>query len=181
MERRSFLEALAGLTSGLLLPHGPSGGGPGLEDRFGTLLPQRRLGNTGESVTMLGVGGWHIGRMNARDAQAAIEGGVRFFDSAEQYQGGRQRTASRALPVSVLITGPDDPEMLKEKSSRRAPLTGWTNRSARPSSGKWPTWTMRRSNSTRRNMLFTRCNTPAERQHGGDRRQDCYSPRPACV
>ncbi len=42
---------------------------------------------------MLGVGGWHIGRMDERDAQATIEtalaGGVRFFDSAESYQTGR--------------------------------------------------------------------------------------------
>ena len=42
---------------------------------------------------MLGLGGWHIGRMNARDAQAtiesAMEGGIRFFDSAESYQNGR--------------------------------------------------------------------------------------------
>ena len=42
---------------------------------------------------MLGVGGWHIGRMDERDAQATVEtalaGGVRFFDSAESYQTGR--------------------------------------------------------------------------------------------
>lgn len=41
---------------------------------------------------MLGLGGWHIGRMSERDAQEAIElaleGGIRFFDSAESYQGG---------------------------------------------------------------------------------------------
>ncbi len=93
MDRRRFLESLAGLTSGLLLS------GPSLaafdtkrRDRLGDILPQRKLGNTGEAVTMLGVGGWHIGRMNERDAQAtieaALEGGVRFFDSAESYQGG---------------------------------------------------------------------------------------------
>ena len=41
---------------------------------------------------MLGVGGWHIGRMHEAAAQAtiekALEGGVRFFDSAESYQNG---------------------------------------------------------------------------------------------
>ncbi len=56
-------------------------------------LPRRPFGRTNEEVTMLGLGGWHIGRMNARDAQAtiesAMEGGVRFFDSAESYQNGR--------------------------------------------------------------------------------------------
>jgi aryl-alcohol dehydrogenase-like predicted oxidoreductase len=94
MDRRRFLESLAGVTSGLLVS------GTSLadfdaspRDRLGDLLPQRKLGRTGETVTMLGVGGWHIGRMNERDAQrtieAALEGGVRFFDSAESYQGGR--------------------------------------------------------------------------------------------
>lgn len=90
MERRSFLKSMAGLTSGLLLSPRRSDAAP--RDRVGELLPQRRLGKTGENVTMLGVGGWHIGRMSERDAQAtieaALEGGVRFFDSAEQYQNG---------------------------------------------------------------------------------------------
>ena len=93
MRRRTFLESLAGLTSGVFLsPRGLFDSGNAPADRFGELLPQRKLGKTGESVTMLGVGGWHIGRMNERDAQAtieaAIEGGIRFFDSAESYQGG---------------------------------------------------------------------------------------------
>ena len=61
-------------------------------DRLGKLLPTRTLGRTGEAVTILGVGGWHIGRMSERNAQAtieaALEGGVRFFDSAEGYQDG---------------------------------------------------------------------------------------------
>lgn len=51
---------------------------------------------------MLGVGGWHIGRMSEKDAQAtleaALEGGVRFFDSAEQYQrGGSERYLGKLL------------------------------------------------------------------------------------
>lgn len=71
-------------------------------DRLGEVLPQRKLGATGEAVTMLGVGGWHIGRMSEREAQAtieaALEGGVRFFDSAESYQdGGSERHLGRFL------------------------------------------------------------------------------------
>lgn len=89
MDRRRFLESLAGLTAGILAARRPGGAD---RDRLGPLLPQRLLGRTGEAVTMLGVGGWHIGRMSERDAQATIEaalaGGVRFFDSAESYQGG---------------------------------------------------------------------------------------------
>lgn len=51
---------------------------------------------------MLGVGGWHIGRMSEGDAQetieTALEGGVRFFDSAESYQsGGSERYLGKFL------------------------------------------------------------------------------------
>lgn len=93
INRRSFLKSLAGLTAGVLLPSYTSIGAEGKSsDRLGGLLPTRLLGRTGEAVTMLGVGGWHIGRMSERDAQetieAALEGGVRFFDSAESYQSG---------------------------------------------------------------------------------------------
>ena len=67
---------------------------PEISDRFGTLLPQRELGSTGKLVTMLGTGGAHVGRSEAEaEAQAivetAIEGGVRFFDTAHAYQSGR--------------------------------------------------------------------------------------------
>jgi len=93
MERRVFLKSLAGLTAGILLPRRVfANKSEKSTDRLGELLPIRVLGRTGESVTMLGVGGWHIGRMNERDAQetieAALEAGVRFFDTAESYQSG---------------------------------------------------------------------------------------------
>jgi len=91
--RRSFLKILGGATAGILVHSGrgaladaPS------SDKLGQLLPMRKLGRTGEAVTMLGVGGWHIGEMSERDAQETIEtalaGGVRFFDSCESYQKG---------------------------------------------------------------------------------------------
>jgi len=41
---------------------------------------------------MLGLGGFHVGSLSDREAQAMIEaaiaGGIRFFDNAQQYQGG---------------------------------------------------------------------------------------------
>jgi aryl-alcohol dehydrogenase-like predicted oxidoreductase len=91
--RRSFLQILAGATAGILLHSGRGAlGDAASSDRLGQLLPKRKLGRTGESVTMLGVGGWHIGRMSERDAQETIEtalaGGIRFFDSSESYQNG---------------------------------------------------------------------------------------------
>jgi len=62
-------------------------------DRLGELLPQRAFGSTGEYVTMLGLGGAHIARMDEKEAQktieAALEGGIRFFDNAESYGSGR--------------------------------------------------------------------------------------------
>ena len=60
---------------------------------MGKFYPKGKLGKTGEYVTMLGTGGYHIGWTTERDAQevieAALEGGVRFFDTAESYSDGR--------------------------------------------------------------------------------------------
>jgi aryl-alcohol dehydrogenase-like predicted oxidoreductase len=62
-------------------------------DRIGDLLPQRFLGSTGEKVTMLGLGGAHIGIImdeptSEKVIEAAIEGGIRFFDNAWGYANG---------------------------------------------------------------------------------------------
>ena len=61
-------------------------------DPLGQALPRRLLGRTEEKVTMLGLGGFHVGSLSEHDAQAmieaAIEGGIRFFDTAQQYQNG---------------------------------------------------------------------------------------------
>jgi aryl-alcohol dehydrogenase-like predicted oxidoreductase len=58
-------------------------------DALGALLPLRKLGKTQEAVTMLGVGGSHIAVTTERDAheviESAIQGGVRFFDTAHNY------------------------------------------------------------------------------------------------
>ena len=97
--RRSVLKYLAGFTAGILLASKANAQNKAVNskgDRLGTLLPQRILGRTGEAVTMLGVGGWHIGAMSERDAQEtieiALESGVRFFDTAESYQAGGSET-----------------------------------------------------------------------------------------
>ncbi|MCK5729653.1 MAG: aldo/keto reductase [Draconibacterium sp.] len=91
-DRRNFLKNLAGVTAGLSLS-GTAFGSEKTTDRMGEVLPKRKLGRTGEYVTMLGTGGYHVGWTTERDAQevveAAIEGGVRFFDTAESYSKGR--------------------------------------------------------------------------------------------
>ncbi len=94
IDRRGFLKSVAGLTTGILLSSACAEGGEenSTSDRLGPLLPMRKFGRTGEAVTMLGVGGWHIGGMEEAEAQktleTALEGGIRFFDSAEAYQAG---------------------------------------------------------------------------------------------
>lgn len=93
-DRRMFLKSLAGATAGLSLA------GPAMaandRDRLGEILPKRKLGRTNEYVTMLGTGGYHIGWTTERDAQevieASLEGGVRFFDTAESYGDGMSET-----------------------------------------------------------------------------------------
>lgn len=98
IDRRAFLKSLAGLTTGILISSTSVEGQEAKpsSDRLGTLLPLRKFGRTGESVTMLGLGGWHIGEMDEKEAQKtldiALEGGVRFFDSAESYQNGGSET-----------------------------------------------------------------------------------------
>ena len=89
-KRRTFIKKISGLTAGIMVPVSHfSFGKIANSDKWGTVLPKRKLGKSGVEVTMLGVGGYHIGWTTERDAQAvieaAIEGGVRFFDTAESY------------------------------------------------------------------------------------------------
>jgi len=91
--RRDFLRNMAGITAGMMLPVGWAYGRPGAEsDKLGALLPMRKLGSTGEEVTMLGLGGYHVGWTTENDAreviETAIEGGIRFFDTAHGYVNG---------------------------------------------------------------------------------------------
>ncbi len=91
-DRRTFLKSLAGITAGLSLSHSAYSKEEETRDRLGEVLPKRKFGRTGEYVTMLGTGGYHVGWTTERDAQevieAALEGGVRFFDTAESYSSG---------------------------------------------------------------------------------------------
>lgn len=56
-------------------------------------IPTRLFGRSGERVSILGFGGWHIGvpktdRAAVRLAHAAIDAGVTFFDNAWDYNDG---------------------------------------------------------------------------------------------
>ncbi|MEW6234678.1 MAG: aldo/keto reductase [Candidatus Omnitrophota bacterium] len=92
-DRRQFIQSIAALAAAAMAP--PLSFAEAAEkkkDRLGDWLPTRPLGKTGEAVTMLGIGGYHFGDASEKDAQelmeAALEGGVRFFDNAVQYQNG---------------------------------------------------------------------------------------------
>ena len=99
LKRREFMVMLAGCTVGLMVPslfHGEgkiAAATASLSDRLGKLLPLRKLGSSGPVVTNLGVGGDHVGNASEKDAQAiiekALEEGVRFFDNAPLYSGGK--------------------------------------------------------------------------------------------
>ncbi|MGE5395864.1 MAG: aldo/keto reductase [Candidatus Saccharibacteria bacterium] len=93
--RRMFIKSLAGATAGLTLAATAYSANKE-SDRLGEVLPKRKLGRTNEYVTMLGCGGYHIGWTTERDAQevieAALEGGIRFFDTAESYGEGMSET-----------------------------------------------------------------------------------------
>lgn len=105
LNRREVLKSLLGLTAALMTPElfgvvtsavPPATPAP-TRDRFGELLPQRKLGRKGPMVTMLGLGGAHVGFM-ASDALAqktietAIAGGIRYFETASNYSQGRSET-----------------------------------------------------------------------------------------
>lgn len=57
-------------------------------------VPKRQLGSTGERVSMLGLGGAHIGRKPLSESDAislmheAIDGGITFFDNCWDYNDG---------------------------------------------------------------------------------------------
>lgn len=66
-------------------------------------LPTRPLGATGVDVTVLGLGGHHLGRAGSERAarrlvDAALDEGIRFFDTAESYQDG---TSERWLGAAL--------------------------------------------------------------------------------
>ncbi len=90
MTRRRFLEKTAAGGAALGLAGALSGRAQS-PARNG--IPLRRLGKTGERVTMLGLGGWNMGRI-ADQATAiavihrALDLGINFFDSAWDYQSG---------------------------------------------------------------------------------------------
>ena len=109
LKRLSAVAAAAGLplaASAAPAPDATGDGGPKpspATDRVGELLPTRTLGRTGEQVTLLGLGGHHVGQPDTdKEAEAlvdaALAGGIRFVDTAVSYQsGGSESRMGRIL------------------------------------------------------------------------------------
>ena len=60
-------------------------------------IPIRPLGATGAMVSALGLGGYHIGKIESereaiRVVHAAIDAGITFMDNAWEYHRGRSET-----------------------------------------------------------------------------------------
>ena len=87
MKRRDFIKAVAvtGIASSLdRVLHATSPGE----------ILRRTLGRTGEKVSMVGLGGYHIGNQSdenesIRIIRAALDGGINFLDNCWDYNGGQ--------------------------------------------------------------------------------------------
>ena len=85
MDRRDFMKtvAAAGLVSSL---------SPTLSQAADTPIPYRTLGQTGEKVSIIGIGGYHLGRPSEEESirivRTALDQGVNFLDNCWDYNDG---------------------------------------------------------------------------------------------
>ncbi|HEX5818200.1 MAG TPA: aldo/keto reductase [Gemmatimonadales bacterium] len=98
MKRHDFLRSLLGLPLARYLPEVRDGSVPAI----GT-VPTRRLGRADVPVTILGLGGSHVGQAGSERAahrlvETALAEGIRFFDTAESYGNG---TSERWLGAAL--------------------------------------------------------------------------------
>lgn len=101
MKRRNFLGALAGAVGGKWMDM--TANTIGQTSARGE-MPFRKLGKTGESVSCIGLGGFHLGlsRLEEADAvrlfQSAVDRGINFSDNSWDYnQGESERRVGKAL------------------------------------------------------------------------------------
>lgn len=98
--RREFLKKTTGAASAIALGSSLLANTTHWEE---TGLPTRPLGETGENVSIICLGGWHIGAVNdekeaIRIMHTAIDEGLTFFDNAWDYHdGGSEEIMGKAL------------------------------------------------------------------------------------
>src|ERR1700760_597011 len=96
IERRSFIQAGLGsagqvLATSVLPGQIVSAAVPPQRTNSGAdQIPRRPLGKTGEQVSIIGLGGYHLGTVSSSDlavrlVQEAVDAGVTFFDNAWEY------------------------------------------------------------------------------------------------
>lgn len=100
IDRRRFLQAslvsTATVAAGSML-HNTSAAEPvppNMTNPASAEIPRRRLGKTGQQVSIIGVGGYHLGTMPSLDdamrlVQEAVDAGITFFDNAWEYNNHR--------------------------------------------------------------------------------------------
>ena len=86
MQRRTFIQGIAatGILSSLRTAAVPTASD----------IPRRTLGHTGEKVSMVGLGGYHIGQQSDENEsikiiRTAIDSGINFLDNCWDYNGGQ--------------------------------------------------------------------------------------------
>jgi uncharacterized protein len=71
-------------------------------------VPKRPFGRTGLQVSIMGVGGYHLGTAESqsdvdRIVHTAIDAGINFFDNAWEYHDGRsEEVVGKALKGSAI-------------------------------------------------------------------------------
>jgi predicted aldo/keto reductase-like oxidoreductase len=96
MQRRDFLKSAAAIAA-LMALREEAIAAPGD-------IPRRTLGRTGQSVSIVGIGGYHIGSANVSEQEAirivrtALDSGVNFLDNCWDYNDGEsERRMGKAL------------------------------------------------------------------------------------
>jgi aryl-alcohol dehydrogenase-like predicted oxidoreductase len=88
IDRRNFIKLI--VSTGVVMSIGTKSWAAGVDQRNG--IPYRTLGRTGEKVSIIGIGGSHIGKPNAEEAVAivrtALDNGVNFLDNSWDYDEG---------------------------------------------------------------------------------------------
>ena len=88
-QRREFVASLGGLSIGALIAQGVFAA----DERSGDMI-YRKLGRTGERVSAIGLGGYHIGtapneQESIRVIRSAVDRGINFLDNCWDYHDGK--------------------------------------------------------------------------------------------